>query len=85
MLREPEGVTDRGKISRAAALRTNTVARATDVASLRAPITGAAAAIALPPQMAVPTAMSVAVSSATRIWRPSQRPSASAPAMPTIV
>jgi hypothetical protein len=67
------------------ALRVNTVARATAISSLFALTTGAIAAIALPPQIAVPKERSVERRLEVPARRPRRAPAASVSAIPTTV
>ena len=60
-----------GKMNSAMELRMNTVPSETDISSSVAPITGPTAAIALPPQIAVPDEIRCAVPLLTRSIRPS--------------
>ncbi len=66
-------------------MRRKTVARATDTDSGFARIAGATAAIALPPQIAVPAVTRMAVSSSTRSVRASANPAAHVSAIPAAV
>lgn len=74
-----------GKISSATALRKNNVANATDTSWLFARIAGASAAMALPPQIAVPTVTSTEVSRPVFSKRPSASPRLMVIVMPITV
>jgi hypothetical protein len=67
-----------GKRYRATTLRRNTVARATLMASDRAPMADPTAAMAVPPQMLVPEVRRSEVCRSTCSLRPSQSPRARA-------
>jgi len=89
---QPEGVgvetekrAERWNTTSATALSKNTVASAAVVSSGSASIAGAAAAMALPPQMLVPAHTSAASFGATPTLRASQRPSANVASSPISV
>ena len=66
-----------GKTTSATPLRRNTTASATPVSATPAPIAGASAAIALPPQIAVPADTKSESFFSSRSHRPSSQPAAS--------
>src|SRR5262245_51571394 len=70
-----------GKVSSAQALRVKTAPSDTDISSSLAPTLGPMAAMALPPQIAVPTEMSSAVILFTPSEHPNQTPKATVTAM----
>ena len=74
-----------GNTNKAIALSTKTVPRATDISSASASIVGPTAAIALPPQIAVPDEIRAEVLAYTHSHLPTRYPSASVPKMVAIV
>ncbi len=75
----------RGKISRPTEFNTKTVLNETAVSSSRASMIGQTAAMALPPQIAVPAEMRKAELNGTERQRPRNIPTAMATTIPTPV
>jgi hypothetical protein len=74
-----------GKMKSAIELRMKTVPRATDISSSVALTTGPTAAIALPPQIAVPDEMRCDVVRLMFMARPSRKPRSNVPTIVTMV